>query len=319
MNFSSHEGELTKEEYLGMIKRVSDKKLSKPKRGGFVYKPPRAEKVKERSEQRGGRFDSPIMQQFESFRPEGDNLIRILPATWDDADYWALEVWVHQFINEQGSYMCLQKMKQKPCPICKEAKRCKDAGEQEEGKALEATKRALVWVIDRDDEADPPIPRWYLMPWTLDRDLSVLAQNKRVGKLLFVDHPDEGYDISFKKDGKGVQTRYIGIAIEREKSPINDDQKVQDEIMDFITENPLPSILEYKDADYLKRIVEGDIEEDDPDKDEDDPDKDEEERQEEEAEEEADEKPHTKRARDEEEEVEEEEQEEERPRARKRA
>src|ERR1700693_6132381 len=97
------------------------KKKSSEKRSGFSYTPRDPDKVKERAEQTGSRFDSPFIDRFDTFRPKvGDNLIRILPPTWDDHDHYGFDIWVHSYIGpDNGTYLCLNKMQNKPCPICK--------------------------------------------------------------------------------------------------------------------------------------------------------------------------------------------------------
>jgi hypothetical protein len=190
----------------------------------------------------------------------GDNCYRYLPATWDDADHYGYTIFVHNGIGQDNStYLCPRKMLGKACPTCEAAKEAKDAGEAVEEKALRVQERILSYVLDRDgDEPDKPLP--YSQSWTQDRDGSALCVNSRTGEILYIDHPDSGYDVSFKKIGTGLKTKYSAWAIDRSPSPIHENQKIQDEILAHITENPIPSILNFFDYDYLKAALDGSVE-----------------------------------------------------------
>jgi gp32-like DNA binding protein len=247
-----------------MINRAERRPIGKnKKRSGFVYKPRSEASVKERAEQTGGQYDGIFKSGLDTFRAKnGDNLIRILPATWDDHDHYGLDVWVHGFVGvSNGSYICPAKMKNKPCPICDAAKASRAAGEDEEAKDLDPKRRVVCWVIDRNE--DKPIPQLYAMSWTMDRDISALCHNAKTGKVLLIDHPDEGYDVSFKRKGQKLNTDYYGYQIDRDSSPISDDDKEQESILEQITEHPVPSTLLYRSAEYLQGIMEGTIEEKD--------------------------------------------------------
>jgi len=248
-----------------MVNRLKNRSERAGRKSGFVYAPPDAKKIKERSEQTGGRFDSIFQNGIDTWRPKvGDNLIRILPPTWDDADYYGFDAWVHSYVGvDNSTYLCPMKMKNKSCPICAAAKEAKDAGEADEAKELQAKKITLVWIIDRDD--DKPTPQAWSMSWTMDRDIAALCANKRTGKILLLDDPEKGYDLTLKRQGQGLKTRYFGLAVDRDPTPIEDSEKVQDDILDYIAENPMPTVLKYYDEDYLAKVIEGTAESRDPD------------------------------------------------------
>jgi gp32 DNA binding protein like len=249
-----------------MIMRA-DRKVGrdKTKKKGFQYKPRDEKKLKERAEQEGGAFDSIFKAGVDTWRPaQGDNKIRILPPTWEDHDHYGFDVWQHGYVGN-GSYLCLSKMLQKRCPICEAARESRAAGEEEEAKRLSPSRRVVVWIVDRDAD-DPSVPLLWPMSWTMDRDIAALCHNKRTGASLLIDHPDEGYDLTFKRKGTGpTKTKYFGLAVERDASAISDDEKEQEGILEYIQENPIPSLLHYQSADYLKRMIEGEVEEKDED------------------------------------------------------
>lgn len=289
-----------------MIARVGRKEKGKEKRGGFKfkYKARSAEDVKKRAEQTGGRFDSPVKRGFDMWRPKsGENVIRILPATWDDFDHYGYDVFMHRYVGSDSSnYVCPNKMKGKACCICDEAKQLKADGEEDEAKKIGFQKRVWVWVIDRDDKSETP--QVWDMSWSQDRDISEQSRYKN-GKILLIDHPDEGFDVIVKKTGSGKTNTKYHFNIERDSSPISEDEDKQEEILKFITENPIPSVIQYFSNEHLAKKMEGTGSEKDEDLD-DDEDEDEgknkKRRRSRDEDEDEDDKPRRKRSRDDEDE-----------------
>lgn len=230
------------------------------KKSGFVYKPRTADQVKGRAQRKTGLYDSIFKQGFDTYRPkQGDNLIRYLPPTWDDSDHYGYTAFVHRNIGpDNATYLCPRKMLNKPCPICEAQKEAKDAGEAEEATALNTVERIISWVIDRDAD-DPEKPMIYETSWTQDRDIVSLCVNERSGEILMIDHPDKGFDITIKRTGTGMRTKYYGYAVARDDSPIHDSEKAQDEILDYVKENPIPDTLNFYDYDYLKGVLSGKV------------------------------------------------------------
>lgn len=237
-------------------------------RGGYVYKPRSEKQNKARVEQTGQRFDSIFKQGFDTYRPKaGDNAIRILPPTWDGYEHYGFDAWVHSYVGvDKGSYLCLKKMKGEACPICDAADEAKEAGENDDAQKMGATRKVAVWLLDRN--ADDLTPLLYAMPWGTDREIMQQATDPRSGKTLMIDHPDEGYDVLFKRTGEGIKTKYTGFKVDREPTPIADKQKDQDEVMELIQKNSIPDVLNYFPHAYLEKIMAGTAEEKDPELDE---------------------------------------------------
>jgi hypothetical protein len=237
----------------------------KSKKQGFQYKPRTADQVKERASRKSARFDSIYKSGFDQFRlKQGDNLFRYLPPTWDDADHYGYTVFVHYGIGpDNAPYLCLRKMLNKACPICEASKAAKDAGEADEAKELQAAERVVSWVLDRDAD-DPERPMIFECSWTQDQNITSLCVNERTGEILMIDHPDKGYDVTVKRAGKTkTNTKYYGQQVAREDSPIHDDERAQDEILDYVKENPIPDILNYHDYDYIAAVMSGTVAEKD--------------------------------------------------------
>lgn len=232
--------------------------LKAVKKSGFVYKPRTTDQVKNRANRKVGNFDSIFKQGYDTYTPhQGDNLIRYLPPTWDDSEHYGYTIFVHNNIGSDNStYLCPRKMLNKPCPICEASKEAKDAGENDEAKALGTSERIVSWIVDRDAD-DPEKPHIYNQSWTQDRDVTALCINERTGEILMIDHPDKGYDVSFKRTGTGLKTKYYGWQIDRSDSPINESEKVQDGILEYVRDNPIPDVLNFYDYDYLKGVLTG--------------------------------------------------------------
>jgi hypothetical protein len=238
-----------------MVNKLQRKDKTK-KSKGFVYKGRSAETIKKIAEQSGGRFDSILKGGTDTFTPHvGENTVRILPPTWD-SDYFGLTVWVHSRIGEDNStYLCLKKMKGKDCPICAAAKEAKDDGEEDEAKALRNNERFLYYVIDRKEKE--PSPAVWNASWTQNRDIADACRNMKTGKVLLIDHPGRRLRPLVPAHRSGLKTKYGAPQVDRDKSPISDDDDEQTEILETIEANPLPDLLHYYDAEYLEKVLSG--------------------------------------------------------------
>lgn len=254
-----------------MVNRLTrDRAAAKPERPQrstrFIYKERTADQIKRRADNAGGRFDSIFKSGFDPYRPKaGESAIRILPPTWDNHEHFGYDIWVHKYVGpDESNYLCLMKMKSKPCAWCDAAKDAKDAGDTDEYKKLSAKSDVIYWVIDRDD--DTPHPQLWHVSGMADGEISDLGRSKRSGKTYYLDHPDQGWDILVDKKGAKLRTRYT---YKRDADagpiPISAKQKKQDEILQFILENPLPSVLKYYDNAYLEKLVGGGVHEQDED------------------------------------------------------
>lgn len=219
----------------------------------FKYKKRSAESVEKRAQGSSDR-DHFLKDEFAKYSPaDGDNLIRILPPTWDDAQHHGLDIHVHYGIGpDKGAFLSLNKHKGEADPIYEERLQAQNDGDDEYAKELRPNTRTLVWVIDRDKEEDGP--KLWAMPFGVDKEISIRCKDKKSGEVLYIDDPDDGYDVEFTKTGSGKKTKYEGIQISRRSSPISDDEDQAEEWLEFIEDNPLPSVLEFKEYDYIKRV-----------------------------------------------------------------
>lgn len=230
---------------------------------------PSPETVRKRATQSSGSYDNFVRNDFQRYQPgDGENTIRILPRTWDDTDQWedswGITIYTHSYIGPDNSnFLCKKKTFKKSdheCPVCDVYEQLKSAADaagddnaKTEANKFKASKKCLVWLIDRDAEKNGPM--WWIMPITGEKDLS--TRTSKIGENIAIADPDEGYDVSFSKEGKLLNTKYLAWDIDREKSYLSENQKRQDKWLDYIEQNNLPSILELHDDDYMAKAVRG--------------------------------------------------------------
>lgn len=235
-------------------RRSSRGRDSGSSRGGFVYKQRSAEENRKRAENTGRDFESIYKDGVNLYKvKDGDNSIRVLPPTFKGAQHYGLDIQVHFGIGpDRATYLCLNKMLDKPCPICEARQEAQRDGDDELAKELAPKQRVLVALIDRDDEK-AGVQIWG-MPWTVDRDLAQVAVDRKTKEVLPIDHPEEGYDVFFTKTGKERNTKYGGISVDRQPSELG---RRGDEWLDWIQEHPLDTLLNYASYDDIAKAFNG--------------------------------------------------------------
>ncbi len=218
----------------------------------FKYYEPTAEQLNKRANSASGDFDKFIKPEFELFTPEkGENWIRILPATWEGADHWALSIYVHYGLGpDKGSALCPQKMKHGTCPVCEYRARMASKLDEEELKELRPSQRFLAWVIDRNNEKEGP-KLWAMSVTKVDQVIAKLAFDRNTRELLPITSPDHGYDIYFDRQGEKLRTQYAGFTLASRAS------SVDDKWMEFVETTPVPDTLLWRDYDEMSALFEG--------------------------------------------------------------
>lgn len=231
----------------------------KSKRSGFSYRENTAAAARKASSGAGD-YDSPFKREIRLWKPkEGKNVVRILPRTWDDESgppHWAFEVYLHYDIGpDNAAYLCPLKMQEQECPVCNERNRLASEGDERGASDLRASKAMMAYIIDRNNEAEG-VQLWR-MPWSsIHNEISDRSEDED-GELLKIDHPDDGYDITFKRTGTMKKTTYTSVDIDRRSSPLTDDDVLYDEWLDFIEEHPIPGILNFYSTEYIEKVFAG--------------------------------------------------------------
>lgn len=217
----------------------------------FRYQPRSDDDWERRASQQGGGFQGYVLDDFRLYQlKKGENAIRILPPTWEGARHYGMDIFTHFSVGpDKATVLCPLRMADTPCPICEARSLAEKRGDEELAKELRPNKRVLVWVIDRKDEDKGPVV--WGMPWTLDRDITKVSRDRMSGKFYFVDHPEEGFDVYFDRDGEGIGTKYTGVQLARRPT------SVDEHWLDYVQAHPLPDVLLYRDYDEIQKLFEG--------------------------------------------------------------
>jgi hypothetical protein len=207
---------------------------------------------KKRSEQWGNLRDSYLTDHVSMWKPsDGENCIRILPATWDDAEHFGLDIFVHYNVGPDSSaFLDLKRMKGEPDPITEACEAATAEGDDEYAKELRSVKRVLVYLIDRDKPKEG-VQMW-AMPWTVDKDIATQSTDSRTRELLYVDDPDDGYDLYISREGTGARTKYT-VKIARNPSAV----ELDDVAMDILENHPLTECLTFHTYEHIAQVFSG--------------------------------------------------------------
>ena len=250
---SREESRSTRDTPRGGRDRESTRGSTRGSHKGFEYHKPTADAVKKRAEQRGGNeFDSIFKQGAKVFKVNDDsNLIRIVPPTWPQPVHFGYDIFVHYGVGpDKQTYLCPKEMNGDPCPVCEERARAVKDGDDEYAKELRANKRVVYYLVDRDAEKEG-VQIW-AAPWTVDRDLNTLIVEPRTGEVLAIDDPENGYDVEFKRTGKGLTTKYLGMQVARRESDLGNDEWLQ-----FAIDNPIPDQLDFYSYEHIANVFGG--------------------------------------------------------------
>jgi gp32 DNA binding protein like len=220
----------------------------------FQYKPRTAEAVKARAEQKSGNWERYLSEDAPLFTPlDGENTIRFLPPTWEDASHYGYDVWTHSNVGpNRANLLCLAKMvKNGRCAVCEGRARALRNGDEDLANELRSIRRVVAWLIDCKNRAKGPMI--WSMPWTVDRDINMKATDRTTGAIYQLDNPEEGYNVYFQRKGQGRNTEYPGASIEVARNPTSIDMQ----LLDLVIEHPIPSILIWRDYDMVKALFDG--------------------------------------------------------------
>ncbi len=219
---------------------------------GYVYKKRSAAQIDTKiRELKTGSGYQPFKAEYVVWKPkDGDNIIRILPPTWENPDHYGITTAIHFFIGpEKSSFICPFKGRKGLCPLCEKKQELEKLGRTEEAKAFRPTVRTVVWLIDRNDEAKGP-QLWGMPLSKVDAVILENSKNKRTREIYPVDDPENGFDIFIKKTGTGLNTEYI-VTLDRDSSAI------KKAWLDFVVAHPVPSTLNHVDAENIRIEMEG--------------------------------------------------------------
>lgn len=217
-----------------------------------------AEMYQSQAQEASNNFDSWLKPGFSQYKMQDTNVLRILPPEWSDdpTTYFNIKVGLHFNVGvDKGVFLCPEVTFEKPCPICEEVEKAQQEGDKEYAKQLSATVRFLTYVLDRNaEEKDIQLLN---MPVGIHTTLASLAVDATSGEIINVDDVDEGYDVSFSRKGKGINTKYEAVSIVRRSTPLSTDERKLEKWLDFVKENSLYDVLNEHSYEYIKNVFEG--------------------------------------------------------------
>lgn len=158
------------------------------------------------------------LERYDTKKPKGYNFIRIVTPNRKGA--FAKEIWKHANVGANGgTYLCLEQMFGKACPVCEHIKKLKKENPNDEAiKELVAQRRFLMFVVDTTSaETEKEGPKWFDGPFTIYQQVCSLSIDKRTGKRIDPTDPEHGRDIEFTRvDGK--RTTYGSFALKETAS-----------------------------------------------------------------------------------------------------
>ena len=227
----------------------------------FKYKARTQEQVEKRLNRTGGSFQGFLHDDYKTFKPAvGDNFIRFMPPTWDNAEHWGYEVHVHYGVGpDRASVLCLSKMFNKKCPICEAQAAARKANDEESAKELAPRLQVVSWVVNMKETSLGPL--LWSVGFRMDSDIIKLTRDRESGELLQIDNPEEGYNVSFQREGTTVtNTRYSGWQTSKRPSAI------EEKWLAYVIAHPVPDTFVHRTYDEVKALFEGaDKTEDKPD------------------------------------------------------
>jgi len=157
--------------------------------------------------------------RYNTKKKDGNNFIRIVAPS--STGPFAREIWKHDNVGaNNATFLCLDKMFGKACPICDQIAELKASGADNDTiKELNPSRRFLLFVVDTTSrETEEEGPKWFDCPISIYKAVCTLSKDKRTGEKLDPTDPDNGRDVEFvRNDGK--RTEYTGYVL-RETKPI---------------------------------------------------------------------------------------------------
>jgi hypothetical protein len=233
----------------------------------FNYKPTYEDTVK-RAERKTSGYAS-LLKDAKIFKAaEGDNVVRVLPPSWKDPDHYGYRIWVHNNVGPKDQrYLCLRENPTSPhkrCPICEELSRLGPRATTEDRQLLSPREAVLYYIIDREKPKEG-VQVWMVSP-TAEAQIAAQTVDKRRGNVLNIIDPDDGYDLSFMRQGMTKnKTRYLGYKVDRDPSPLSESERSYNRWLDEISERPLPSLLNFYTPDQIEEELYGKGKDDDDD------------------------------------------------------
>lgn len=234
---------------------------------GFVYTPPSDSTIQERKAT-GRDFDNILKPDYKKMnmkvkaRPE-EYKFRFLPATWNGSPQyanvplaWAIKIGVHFNIGiDRASYLCNLSLNHSPvCGLCEIHSKLARDGKKLEADAIRASSRAVAWVIDREHEEKGP--QLFMFPASLEQTIWNICKDKETGRMRYIDDPINGHTVFLTRVGDDEKTKWLP-EIAPSVTPLSNNPEQMAKWLQFVTDNPLPGILQFYPDGYIQEVFSG--------------------------------------------------------------
>jgi len=249
---------------------MARKSRFRSKKGGAEALQQRTDKLVGR---KGGKW-KPIFLDSAKFEKwvcrEGDHIIDIIPYLDNDDNFqYKLELLVHQKIGpDEGNFICPKTFgSNEECPLCSARSTALAEDNQALAKLLSHKERVIYNIVcyDSAKEEKKGVQVWEASSYLAEENFQAAAK-KRIkggggGKVAFAD-PDNGRMISWERTGSGINTRYVGFAMEPRDEVISDDILDEAHILENLIDIPSIETLQEQADIVLGYSGESDPEED---------------------------------------------------------
>jgi len=171
--------------------------------------------------QKGGSDYYCLRKEIEVFTPaEGDNAIRIVPFLSDDphGQIYGKEVWQYYM---GGVYISPSTFDRSISNPLLERFMELQALNDERKKRFKGTRRYVMYVIEIDSSGKAsPVKVWFA-PKTIVDSIIAAVRDYKTGRILPVDDAREGRIMFFRREGKGLSTRYLGLKFDMDPWPLD--------------------------------------------------------------------------------------------------
>lgn len=227
-----------------------------------TFRKKKSEELQRRASGRPASATPYLNPDVKVFKPKtGKSITRIMDATWSGATHYGLNIWLHYGLGPNGvTVLCLKSLNQF-CPVCEEVEKARRNQDEDFAKEYSAKPRVLLYLIDRENEDIGP--QVWPMPKTADTKLALAAEDEVTNEILFIDDPENGYDVVIVKTVPGgvlLQTNYE-CKLVRQPSKLSSNPERAKQWLKHVTDHPIPSLLKYESAEHIKELMSGNVSE----------------------------------------------------------
>lgn len=202
-------------------------------------------------------FISPEVKLFKA--KAGKSIIRIMDATWPSATHYGYPVILHWGLGPNKATVLCLRMKNQMCPACEDVEKARRNNDQEYVDDYVGKTRIYIFVIDRENENAGPL--LFGIPRTLNTDLAAAAEDETTKEILFIDDPNEGYDVVLTRvnPGGNVKRTKYSPKLARQSSKLSNDPETAKTWLKFVADHPIPSLFKFETAERISELMAGNI------------------------------------------------------------